>query len=315
MTDVGVEGNIRTAICSPDARILKTRVWVSTLVRLVKSRTLVYAFAISALGTFLISSEGRITDISIPLRLVISTYLVALATYLYNDITDYRIDKINNRGSVRELENIRYQITVFYTVAFFVISTAIAFSINNATGIASLIFSGLAVAYSHPRIQLKNMFVVKTAITGSGAFIVSMMGCLSSGTLSYVGIISSLIAFLFYFILGPLGDVTDLKGDREAGRRTFPIVIGVKKTFIITMVATSIIASLFLISNYYLETGILGTGLGIAVTIFILTKIHKASKNANNKLELSRSRRSIRYCIFGCQFSLLIGILTTGIHF
>jgi 4-hydroxybenzoate polyprenyltransferase len=246
---------------------------------------------------------------------VASTYLVALATYLYNDITDYQIDKINNRRSAQELDSIRHRITICYTIAFFVIATVLAFSINTATGIASLIFSGLAVAYSNPRIQLKNMFAIKTAVTGAGAFITSMMGCLSSGTFSYLGIVSSLIPFLFYFILGPLGDISDLKGDKKAGRRTFPIVLGIKRTLIITISATFIIASLFFISNMYLGISIAGTAVGIAVTMFMLSKIYKASKHHDDKLELSKCRRSIRYCIFACQISLLFGVLTTGIFF
>ncbi|MGB6463395.1 MAG: UbiA family prenyltransferase [Nitrosotalea sp.] len=289
--------------------------WITTLVHLVRSRSLVYAFAISALGAFLISSGGKVPDFSIPIRLVASTYLVALATYLYNDITDYQIDKINNRRSAHELDSIKHRITICYTIAFFVIATVLAFSINIATGSASLIFSGLAIAYSNPRIQLKNMFVIKTAVTGSGAFITSMMGCLASGTFSYLGIIASLIPFLFYFILGPLGDISDLKGDSKAGRRTFPIVLGIKRTLIITVSAIFIIASLFFISNMYLGISIAGTVVGIVVTMFMLSKIYKASKHYDDKLELSKCRRSIRYCIFACQISLLTGVLTTGIFF
>lgn len=240
---------------------------------------------------------------------------MALATYLYNDITDYQIDKINNRRSAHELDSIKHRITICYTIAFFVIATVLAFSINIATGSASLIFSGLAIAYSNPRIQLKNMFVIKTAVTGSGAFITSMMGCLASGTFSYLGIIASLIPFLFYFILGPLGDISDLKGDSKAGRRTFPIVLGIKRTLIITVSAIFIIASLFFISNMYLGISIAGTVVGIVVTMFMLSKIYKASKHYDDKLELSKCRRSIRYCIFACQISLLTGVLTTGIFF
>ncbi len=238
---------------------------------------------------------------------------MALATYLYNDITDYQIDKINNRRSAHELDNIKHRITICYTIAFFVIATILAFSINIATGIASLIFSGLAIAYSNPRIQLKNMFIIKTTVTGGGAFITSMMGCLSSGTFSHLGIISSLIAFLFYFILGPLGDISDLKGDGKAGRRTFPIVLGIKKTLIITIAASFIITSLFFISDMYLGISIAGAVFGIIVTMFILSRIYKISKHPENKLELNKCRRSIRYCIFACQISLLSGVLTAGI--
>ncbi len=272
-----------------------------------------YAFALSALGVFLIVTGGKITDFTIPLRLVVSSYLLALATYLYNDITDYKTDVVNNRRSVHSLENTKQQITKYYTIAFFVVSTILAFSINYPTGIASLAFSGLAILYSHPRTHLKNMFVVKTAVTGAGAFIASMMGGLSSGEFSEIGFMASLIAFCFYFILGPLGDIGDLKGDKEDGRRTFPIVLGIKKSIMVMVGATFAISSIFLVSNVLLGISIIGVGLGISVTSFMLTKILQASKKYTDKLELSRCRRSIRYCIFACQLSMLCGAVLVGV--
>lgn len=238
---------------------------------------------------------------------------MALATYLYNDITDFRTDAANNRGSVYSLAKAKQTITKYYTVGFFLISTALAFSINSQVGVVSLVFSALAVLYSHPKVNLKGMFVVKTAVTGGGAFLAAMMGCLASGGFSYLGFMASLIAFCFYFILGPLGDIGDIKGDKEDGRRTFPIVIGIKKSFLVMVAATFAISSIFLISNMLLGISIIGVGLGMAVTGFMLAKIFQASKKHESKFELSRCRRSIRYCIFGCQVSMLCGALCVGI--
>ncbi|MDE1829310.1 MAG: UbiA family prenyltransferase [Thaumarchaeota archaeon] len=286
--------------------------WANTLIRLIKSRTLVYAFALSALGVFLITTGGKVTDLTIPIRLVVACYFLALATYLYNDITDYKTDTVNKRNSIYNLENRRQQITKYYTITFFVVSTMLAFSINIPTGIASVAFSILALLYSHPKTHLKNMFVIKTAVTGGGAFIISMMGCLSSGSFSSLGVVSSLIGFSFYFILGPLGDIGDLKGDKEDGRRTFPIVIGIKNSFMLMIVATFAISSIFLISNVLFGINIIGVGLGITVTLFMLIRIIQASRKYTNKLELGRYRNSIRYCMFACQISMLVGTALVG---
>src|SRR5205085_6560499 len=46
---------------------------------------------------------------------------------------------------------------------------------------------------------------------------------------------AALFFFAFFFILGPLGDIADLKGDRAGGRRTFPIVIGMKPTLMVML--------------------------------------------------------------------------------
>ncbi len=289
------------------------RLWLAALVSLIRSRTLVYAFAVSALGVYLVVTGGKVTDITVPIRLGISAYLLALATYLYNDITDYKTDLVNKRATVYSLGDARQRMTRYYTLAFFAISTILAFSINYYTGIASLGFSSLAVLYSHPRTNLKSMFVVKTAVTGAGGFLVGMMGCFSSGGFSYLGLLASVIPFCFYFILGPLGDISDMKGDKEDGRRTFPIIIGVKKSLLVTVASIFAILSIFLISNMILGISAVGVGLGIIVTGFMLSRIASVSKKYQDKNELRRCRRSIRYCIFACQVSLMIGAIIAGI--
>ncbi len=281
-------------------------IWLNTFFWLIKSRTLVYAFAVSSFGTFLIASGGVIGDISIPIRVITSSYLIALATYVYNDITDKKSDNANGRNSVHYFERTQHKATIFYIILFFLVSITLAFSINLLVGIASLVFFGLAVAYSHPRTRLKDKFVVKTAITAAGAMIASTMGYLAHGTFSYLGFISSLIAFLFYFILGPLGDISDLKGDKIAGRRTFPIAIGIRRTFVVTILATVIMATLFLLSNIFLGTNLIGTLLGIGVTSNIIISLLRLPR-IPDKLQITKCRRSIRYCIFATQISLLIG--------
>ena len=45
----------------------------------------------------------------------------------------------------------------------------------------------------------------------------------------------ALFFFAFFFILGPLGDIGDLKGDKIVGRRTFPIVLGIRSTITIML--------------------------------------------------------------------------------
>lgn len=291
-----------------------SHVWITILVSLVKSRTLVYAFAITALGTFLISTEGRFTDITIPVRLIISTYVLALATYLYNDLTDNQTDSINNRRTELRL-NFKRKITVWYTTSFFIVGILLAFSINIGTGVASVAFMVLAIAYSHRSIQLKNRFVIKTVVTGAGSFIASLMGCLSSGALSELGVIASLIPFLFYFILGPMGDIGDLKGDKESGRRTIPIVIGIKKSFIIMGLISGTIAIIFLLSGIFLGLNPAGVVLGFLVVSYMMWNINKASKHHIDKLQLNSCRRSIRFCIFASQISLLIGSLLVNAVF
>lgn len=281
----------------------------SILFSIVKSRTLVYAFALAAMGTFFISSGVKIPDFLVLLRLTVSVYFLALATYLYNDLTDYDVDKVNSRDTNYSSKKTNYNQILYSTIGFFVVSILLAFSINVQTGLGSLTFLGLAIVYSHPRIQLKKMFVVKTIVTAAGGFIASLMGALAVQSVSYVGISASLIFFLMYFINGPLGDIGDISGDRKGGRRTIPIVLGVKKTFGVIFGSLSSMALILLTNYYFFGLPMVGLVLGLAICIFIAFRIKKLFLQYENKKKLNQTRTAIRFGIFAIQISMFTGMV------
>src|SRR5690348_4219625 len=280
----------------------------SVLYSVVKSRTIVYGFALATLGTFFIASGMKIPDFLVLARLTASVYFLALATYLYNDLTDYDVDKVNNRNVISSQRKNYLQI-LYHTIGFFAVSIILAFSINVQTGIGALVFMGLAIAYSHPKVQLKSMFVVKTIVTALGGFIASMMGALAIQNISYLAIASSAIVFLIYFINGPLNDIRDLEGDKKGRRRTIPIVIGVRKSFGIIIGSILSIAALIMTSYYFLGINVVGIALGLTVCGYLVLKIVKLSKNYDDKKNMNKTRTTVRNSIFTIQISLFIGLV------
>ncbi|SHO47711.1 Prenyltransferase, UbiA family [Nitrosotalea sinensis] len=275
---------------------------------MIKSRTIVYGFALASLGTFLISSGMQIPDFFTLSKLTLSVYFLALATYLYNDLTDYDVDEVNDRNTMSSKKTYRNQI-MYATTGFFVFSTSMAFWINMQTGIAALVFLGLAIAYSHPKIHLKNMFVIKTIVTALGGFIASMMGAFATQNISYFALASSTIVFLIYFINGPLNDIRDLEGDKKGGRRTIPIVIGVKKSFMVVIGSILSIAMLILAGHYFLGMHMIGAILGLMVCGYLVMKIGKLTRNYSDKKSMNKTRTSVRNSIFTIQGSILVGLI------
>jgi geranylgeranylglycerol-phosphate geranylgeranyltransferase len=282
---------------------------ISTLFAIAKSRTLVYAFALAAIGTFLISSGIRVPDFLVLARLIPSVYFLALATYLYNDLTDYDVDKVNSRDNNYSSKRTNYRQILYSTIAFFVISISLAFSINMFTGIAALAFLGLAIVYSHPKIHLKDMFVIKTVVTAAGGFIAALMGSLAVQNISYVGISASLMFFLMYFINGPLGDMGDISGDRKGGRRTIPIVLGIQKTFGFIFASVSAMALILVVNYYFFGLNILGLSLGLAICGYVAFRITKLLVHYENKKMMSKTRTVVRISVFAVQLSMLVGII------
>lgn len=291
----------------------KIQFWYWTILKLVRSRTIVYGFALASMGTFFITSGLKFPDFFVLGKLVASTYLLSLATYLYNDLTDYEVDRINKRNTVYESQKIQYNQILYPTIGFFAVSVLLAFSINFATGIGSLFFLGLAIVYSHPKINLKSLFVVKTVVTAAGGVIASMMGSLSTGNLSYIGVASSVIVFLIYFINGPLNDIRDIEGDKKGGRRTIPIVIGVKSSFSLIIASVLSISAILLVCNYFFGVHLIGTTMGLIVCAYLIVKIKKLSNEYTNLKKMNQTRTTVRNSIFTIQSSILLGLILDGV--
>lgn len=283
----------------------------NVFISILKSRTLVYVFVLAALSTFFVDSGARIPDFLVFSRLSISVYFLALATYLYNDLTDYDVDKVNNRYTISSTRSYYSQI-LYHTIGFFAVSILLAFSINVETGVSSLGFLALAILYSHKKTHLKDRFVWKTVVTAGGGSIAAFMGFFASGTFSYLGMVSPLIAFLFWFTLGPLGDVNDIAGDKANGRRTFPIVLGMKNTFrIMHLVIFSLMAIVSVLYSLNILT-LLGLILSLSTCVFVSCVIMRVSKNYQEKRVVKQTRTILRYSLFLIQIMFLVGATMTN---
>jgi len=194
----------------------------------------------------------------------------------------------------------------------------------------SLVFITLGFLYSHPKSNLKDKFPLKTLVTAAGAALLSLIG----GTAAFTTAIPStyndasflfshclpiayaaLFFFSFFFILGPLGDICDLKGDRAVGRRTFPIVLGIRSTTVFMLSIPLIIilmAGLLAYCSYRdnstsiinLSGMCLIVGTCMSTLVFILRISKKA--NANDVLAIRYIRPKMRLLHIMLQISLFL---------
>ena len=301
-----------------------------TFVYYVKARSNVYIFAFATLISFLLGSHGHALNFSIAIRVVFSSYIMALATYIYNDIADIKVDKINktNRPSVAgkaTAKQLRMIVLILNGIALL-----LTFSVGLYVLYISVLFITLGFAYSHPRSNLKDKFPLKTVVTAAGAALLSLLGgtaaFMTATTSSYNGsnFLSSyclpvgyaaLFFFSFFFILGPLGDICDLKGDRAVGRRTFPIVLGIRSTIVcmLTIPLTIILMVGLLVYHFYHgnPTSVISlsgvyfiVGTCIATLVFTLRISKKA--NGNDVSAIKSMRPKMRLLHIMLQISLLL---------
>ncbi len=286
------------------------RLWLAVLGRLVKGRFQVYVFPLTTLGTFLVSSGFQIPDFAILGTICASTYLFALGTYVYNDLTDERVDKINNKNKLHHNNNELYLPSMAYSLSFLGLAIVLAFIVNLWAGIISVLLVCLGILYSHPKTHLKDIFVVKTLVTAAGGGLAAFSGAVNSDSFSLIGMVSSIIVFLFWFVLAPLGDVGDINGDRAGGRKTIPVVLGVNATFAIIISVIVTIAVLVVLIHQLSYLNLVGTILGVSFCAFVVFNIIKISKKYWDQKMMKKTRTIMRFSVFSIQMVLFIGLIS-----
>ena len=207
--------------------------------------SLIYALA-TLTGLFCNSEQFQlgidylnIIDFSVKaIVLPISSFLILIGMNVLNDLIDANLDK--NNGKKRPIPT--RLVTRKQAIIFIVLTNSIGLILSIVTANeVSVIISGLLVTigllYSLPGVALKDKFLLKTL---SIAFAMILCFGLGASNLIYSDQLysdaSSIIIVMYaaimlgsmVFITSPFNDIGDTDGDRKAGRRTIPIVIGTR---------------------------------------------------------------------------------------
>ena len=198
----------------------------------------------------------------ISLALPLSTLLIITGMYILNDLFDADLDRKNGKIN-RPIPSGR--VSKRQAVVFVVLTNVIGLSVpifaNNIMGIAlASMIAMIGILYSLPKISLKDKFVIKTCaiavamacslLLGASMYLnqdfgsdtprigtIGWMGFQTNGQFLYPMFAGAMLA-LMVFVTSPLNDLGDIKGDKEAGRKTIPIVLGMKNTIRLSMLIT-----------------------------------------------------------------------------
>ncbi len=290
---------------------LETRSTVSSyfkvLSRYAKARSLIFIFPWATFISALIAANGY-PDPLVTGMAVGASYLIMLAIYSYNDVVDLNVDRINapNRplvsGKVNQKDLTR--------LVWILNGSALALTalINLQTlAIASLLVV-LGIVYSHPKTHYRDIFPLKTVLTATGAALVSLLGGSALGNFSPYVIFAALIFFAFECILAVLGDVHDLRGDRTAGRRTFPILFGLKPTIVMMMLFSASIALTTVMVSSLIHMNNIGLMVIIAASSTSIALIRGLMYNYGNRTYVQNTRYAMRFVHVLLQLGLFVGI-------
>ncbi len=187
--------------------------------RYIRTETCLFVSGIALSGYLLFNKPGILM-----LPLMLTAFFSSAAIYSYNHITDKKEDAVNNRKINRFAEN-RYGKLV--PLACICISFMFSIFLSSFSFVIYIISLSAGMLYS--ALRLKKLYFFKNFYTGIIFSLVFLMGEIATGNVIYLMFDYLLIPFLSGFILNLLGDIRGYKGDKHAGLKTFPILLGLEK--------------------------------------------------------------------------------------
>jgi len=234
---------------------------------------LIYAAVMASL----IGSRG-LPPIGILLGVLVITFSLTYSLYLFNDIMEIELDRLNNlqRPIAQGVVSKRDAETL--VLLLMIIGVTVSYFLNFATFLLTILFLMLGVLYSIPQIYLKKRFLAKNVTTGIAAAVCSWIGGAAVGSLSPHVMYAGVLFFVIGFAGSTLSDLGDVLGDSERGVKSFAVVYGPEfalKVSIVSWISTvvsTLLLYLWLGFKIIVPVLITGAGLSIVFLSFSLMK-------------------------------------------
>jgi geranylgeranylglycerol-phosphate geranylgeranyltransferase len=297
---------------------------IQIFVYYVKARTPpVYCFPIATILSFLLISKMHILgDAVVASGIGITSYLLGLATYVYNDLTDINVDQINRKEQSIITQNQSRRGQIILVSFLFTLAATISYVISPYAFLISIIFIILGIFYSHPKFSLKSKFPLKTIVTATGAGLLSLLGgaaaigngldysTMFNSTILPLSTIYLAISFsIFYFIQSIMGDIADIIGDRAAGRNTFPLVLGMNRTLAVMLSVPFVMLTMNGLCFNLVHISVHGTIAIVSTCLLVVGFIGRISNRLNDPSLIKSKRNKVRYLNILMQISLLIALI------
>jgi geranylgeranylglycerol-phosphate geranylgeranyltransferase len=296
-----------------------------------KRHGLLYSVATAA-GLFcipgILSVMGSETEIqlliqrTIPLPFI--TLMITVGMYILNDLVDADLDKANSKN--RPIPS--GLVSKKQAWSFIILTNGAALGMLIITlDLASIVLVVLmmltGILYSTTKIALMNRFVLKNIAIAFFYMLCTMLGITSSYGIDLainnpiVPIHVVAVSGIMIFCCSIINDLGDTKGDKAAGRRTIPIVLGGENTIkLLIILLSSIPAISWMLYGTFVEHDTMSISMSImtpiAVTIVVslallrMTNIQKVFED----MELMRKQYKKWFpFLMVLQLGLVVGAL------
>lgn len=233
-----------------------------------------------------------ILQVTLPLPL--ASLLVTAGTYIMNDLVDADLDRAN--GKKRPIPSglvSKRQAWLFVAGAFATATLLTVLTLSPVSIVILTLMLAIGISYSLPPVALMKRFVVKTASIAIFYLLCALLGMTSTynfelavdNPILVTGVLLTLA--LMVFISSTLNDMGDVDGDKAAGRRTIPIVLGKENTVKLTMaLAVGVLAMTWafyiaaLVAGHSSPLAAVSTTVIASIVLFTLGRIRRGLRDA-----------------------------------
>lgn len=277
----------------------------------IKSRApAIIAFPLAATVGCLVSSHG-LPPIPSAIAVVLSLVAIATCVYVYNDITDAEMDKLNPVKKHRPIPSGKVSKEQAMSLVYVSGIVGIGLSLFTKPEILLLLatYMILFLAYSNPKIRLKKRFLFKEGTIAIGLLVSTLIGGITAGRITWGVIFQGLFFFFGTFIIySTFVDFNDIYEDRIHGMKTLAMVLKWK-----TRIEMAILYALAIMITTTLAYSQLGFNLVFPIIVvaacLLFLRFLIPILNGFEKMKYDRALKSMYYFWVLMQSALVIGSL------
>jgi len=204
---------------------------------------------------------------------LLSTFAIVLCVYIYNDITDIEIDRINKLDRPLDRGDLSKQQAIRFVTILGISGLALAYIVDLSFFLFALAYVVLFFIYSFPPIRLKRIFLVNKLTVATGVALSYMMGGTVAGAIPVPVFLIAMYGFVAGLTTSMCIDLRDLEGDKLGGVRNPAIVWSPTVTIRLAMALIGLIGITVMIVFYQIGLNrafVILASCGFAGWIYIL---------------------------------------------
>lgn len=240
------------------------------------------------LGVFANSLEAPVKDFFMLIRIagtLLAVFLAVQFSVIFNDIFDVECDRISNATRplvIQALDRHEY-LNIGYVCL--TLSLLLAYWVNETCVMVTLLAVAFSFLYSAPPLRLKRFFPISSFIIGLQAALAFAMGVVAVGandTTQYFPASFFWPLFIIFSLGSNIKDLKDIKGDKQAGIVTLPVLLGEKngRNLVAFLVFLSYCLVPYFLRSLFPEAKVLVLSLCFALVNFVYIR----KKNSQEKV-------------------------------